>query len=75
MAKYVNISPIVADEEDEREAIYIKVKVDAEDALKGLKAIQREVRKTTQALKELEEARQQALKEIADGLWRKARDQ
>lgn len=60
MAKYVNISPIVADEEDEREAIYIKVKVDAEDALKGLKAIQREARKATQALRELEEAQQKA---------------
>jgi len=66
MAKYVNISPIVADEEDEREAIYIKVKVDAEDALKGLKAIQREVRKTTQALKELEEARQKIDEEAAE---------
>ena len=51
-SKYVNVSPIEA---DETEGIYIKVKVDVEDALKGLKAIQREARKATQALRELDE--------------------
>lgn len=35
--------------------ISIEVDIDASDAMKGLKAIQREARKATAALKELEE--------------------
>ncbi|MDF1510861.1 hypothetical protein PZE06_22260 [Robertmurraya sp. DFI.2.37] len=39
-----------------REAISVKIDVDISDALTGLKALQREARETTKALRELEGA-------------------
>lgn len=49
---------IEADERKKAGDIYVKVHVDVEDALKGLKAIQREARKAARALREVEEAQQ-----------------
>lgn len=40
----------------------LKIKADVSDALKGLKAVQREVRKTNRALKELEQGEAPLLK-------------
>lgn len=40
----------------------IKIDVDISDALTGLKAIQREAKKATQALRELEEVSNKAIK-------------
>lgn len=43
-------------DETSREGITIKVDVDISEALTGLKALQREAKKATQGLRELEEA-------------------
>lgn len=62
-------------EERESNKLRVKVDVDCEDALKGLKAITREAKNATDALKYLSEQKAiqsrelGGLKQIADKLW------
>lgn len=50
--------------------INVKINVDVSEALTGLKAVQREAKKSTQALKELENAQYQPRIDVANDLLR-----